>query len=38
MDENEKFIPSSTYIPVSGKVYDEKEINNAIEVARKGWW
>jgi len=26
------------YIPVSGKVFDKKEINNAIQVAKKGWW
>lgn len=33
-----KFIPGETYIPVSGKVFDEEEINNAIEAARDGWW
>lgn len=33
-----KFIPGETYVPVSGKVFDEKEINNAIKVARDGWW
>lgn len=33
-----KFIPGETYVPVSGKVYDEEEINNAIEAARDGWW
>ena len=33
-----KFIPGTTYIPVSGKVFDEEEINNAIEVAKEGWW
>ena len=26
------------YIPVSGKVFDESEINNAIKVAKDGWW
>jgi CDP-6-deoxy-D-xylo-4-hexulose-3-dehydrase len=26
------------YIPVSGKVFDKEEINNAIEAARDGWW
>ena len=35
---NPKFIPGETYVPVSGKVYDEAEINNAIEAARDGWW
>src|SRR3989344_6725656 len=33
-----KFIPGKTYIPSSGKVYDEEEINNAIAAARDGWW
>jgi CDP-6-deoxy-D-xylo-4-hexulose-3-dehydrase len=26
------------YIPVSGKVFDKKEINNAIKAAKDGWW
>src|SRR3989344_5272085 len=33
-----KFIPGKTYIPASGKVFDHKEINNAVKVAREGWW
>jgi len=33
-----KFIPGTTYIPVSGKVFDKEEINNAIEAAKVGWW
>jgi len=33
-----KFIPHKTYIPVSGKVFDNKEIQNAILAAREGWW
>jgi len=33
-----KFIPGETYVPVSGKVFDQEEINNAIEVAKEGWW
>lgn len=33
-----KFIPGETYVPVSGKVFDHEEINNAIKVARDGWW
>lgn len=33
-----KFIPGETYVPVSGKVFDEEEINNAISVAKEGWW
>ncbi|MDD4938200.1 MAG: lipopolysaccharide biosynthesis protein RfbH [Candidatus Shapirobacteria bacterium] len=35
---NKKFIPGETYIPVSGKVFDKEEINNAIKVAKDGWW
>lgn len=27
-----------SYIPVSGKVFDKSEINNAIKVAKTGWW
>jgi CDP-6-deoxy-D-xylo-4-hexulose-3-dehydrase len=33
-----KFIPGETYIPVSGKVFNNEEINNAIAAARDGWW
>ena len=33
-----KFIHGETYVPVSGKVFDQEEINNAIEVAKEGWW
>lgn len=33
-----KFIPGKTYIPVSGKVFNSEEIDNAIKVARDGWW
>jgi len=33
-----KFIPGETYVPVSGKVFDQEEINNAISAARDGWW
>jgi len=32
------FIPGETYVPVSGKVFDHEEINNAIKVAQDGWW
>lgn len=32
------FIPGKTYIPVSGKVFDKEEIDNAIEAAKDGWW
>lgn len=33
-----KFLPGKTYIPASGKVFDHQEINNAIKVAKDGWW
>lgn len=33
-----QFIPGETYVPVSGKVFDRAEINNAIEAAEDGWW
>jgi len=33
-----KFIPGKTYIPSSGKVFDNEEINNAIAAAKDGWW
>lgn len=33
-----KFIPGETYVPVSGKVFDEEEINNAKAAAEEGWW
>ncbi|MBP7966991.1 lipopolysaccharide biosynthesis protein RfbH [Candidatus Woesebacteria bacterium] len=32
------FIPGTTYVPVSGKVYNKEEINNAIQAAKDGWW
>ena len=38
MTIKQRFIPGQTYIPVSGKVFDREEINNAIKVARDGWW
>lgn len=36
--KNIKFIPGTTYIPASGKVFGEEEINNAIQAAKDGWW
>lgn len=36
--EKSDFISGSTYVRVSGKVYDDEEINNIIKVARDGWW
>lgn len=32
------FKPGVSYIPVSGKVFGKEEINNAIKVAKDGWW
>ena len=32
------FIAGKTYIPASGKFFDKEEINNAIKVAKQGWW
>ncbi len=31
-------ISKKTCIPVSGKVFDHEEINNAIKVAHDDWW
>ena len=33
-----KMAKNIKYIPVSGKVFDKEEINNAIKVAKDGWW
>lgn len=33
-----KFIPGKTYVPVSGKIFDQFEIDNGIEAVRDGWW
>jgi CDP-4-dehydro-6-deoxyglucose reductase, E1 len=33
-----KFIPGKTYVPVSGKVFDQEEVDNAIEAAKDRWW
>jgi len=33
-----KFISGVTFIPSSGKVFDHHEIDNAIKVAKNGWW
>lgn len=38
MSIKKDFISGKTYIPVSGKIFDEKEINSAIKVANDGWW
>ena len=36
--EKKKLIVEHTYIPVSGKVFNHEEIDNAIKVAKDGWW
>lgn len=35
---NNPFLPGQTYIPVSGKVFDREEIENATAAAEDGWW
>lgn len=32
------FEPGKTWVPVSGKIFDEQEIINAIEAVLAGWW
>lgn len=32
------FIPGQSYVRVSGKVFDNEEIDNAIKAAKDGWW
>ena len=33
-----KFIPGVSPVPVSGKVFDEKELLNGVEAVLDGWW
>ncbi|NMB57337.1 lipopolysaccharide biosynthesis protein RfbH [Candidatus Beckwithbacteria bacterium] len=33
-----KFMQNKKYIPVSGKVFNQEEIDNAIEAAKDCWW
>ena len=33
-----EFFPGKTHIPVSGKVFDDKDIYNIIESALDGWF
>jgi CDP-6-deoxy-D-xylo-4-hexulose-3-dehydrase len=33
-----KFIPGESPVPVSGKVFDEKELINMVEAVMEGWW
>lgn len=32
------FNPGKTYIPVSGKIFDQEEIDNGILAVKEGWW
>lgn len=36
--KNTNFIPGKSSVPVSGKIYDQKEILLMIEAILKGWW
>ena len=36
--QDKKFQPGKSYVPVSGKVFNGREINNAIQAAKDGWW
>jgi len=33
-----EFIPGESPVPVSGKVFDEKELVNMVEAVMDGWW
>lgn len=33
-----KFVPGESPVPVSGKVFDEKELVNMVEAVMDGWW
>ena len=33
-----KFVPGKSYVPVSGKVFDDQELNNIVESALDGWF
>ena len=32
------FVPGVSYVPVSGKVFDTKELTNGVEAILDGWW
>lgn len=34
----ESFVPGESMVPVSGKVFDEKELINMVEAVMEGWW
>jgi len=33
-----EFIPGKTLVPVSGKIFDEKELINMVSAVMDGWW
>lgn len=35
---SKKFIPGKTFIPASGKVFNEKEFKKMVEAVLDGWW
>lgn len=35
---NQKFIPGESSVPVSGKVFDEREMLSMVEAVLDGWW
>ena len=32
------FIPGDSSVPITGKVFDDKEMVNAVEAVLEGWW
>lgn len=36
--DKQPFIPGQTYVPASGKVFDQTEIDHAIQAAHDEWW
>lgn len=36
--EKKQFFPGKTPVPVSGKVFDEKELISGVEAVLDGWW
>lgn len=35
---NKQFVPGKSLVPVSGKVFDEKELINMVDAVMEGWW
>lgn len=38
LSKKQTFIPGETYIPSSGKVFDNEEIKMGIQAVKDGWW